>query len=253
MANRLKEIWQAGGTAVNGWLAIPSGFATELMAQAGWDSLTVDLQHGLQDYMSMLHCFQAMQPHAVMPMVRVPSNEPGIIGKAMDAGALGVICPLINTAEQAQAFVSAALYPPAGQRSNGPARAAIYGPKAGYQKTATEDTVRIVMIETQQALDNLDAILAVPGVDAIYVGPSDLGFSLGLPPILDREEPQILQIYERLVRATQERGLAAGIHCLTPAYGRRMIEMGFRMITTGADSAFVGNGARAAVAATRAA
>lgn len=256
MANKLKQIWRSGGVAINGWLAIPNGFSAELMAIAGWDSLTVDLQHGLQDYMSMLGCFQAMQAHsvqggAVMPMARVPWNEPGIIGKALDAGALGVICPMTNTAEQVRAFVQAASYPPAGQRSNGPTRAALYGPATGYQSTANEDTVRIAMVETADALDNLDAILAVPGLDAVYIGPSDLGFSLGLPPILDRDEPQVIAIYERVVRAAKARGIAAGVHCLTPAYARRMIAMGFTLVTSGSDSGFIAAGARAAVAATR--
>ena len=253
VANALKTIWQSGGTAVNGWLAIPNGYTAELMALGGWDSLTVDLQHGLQDYMSMLHCFQAMQAHPVMPMVRVPSNEPGIIGKALDAGAYGVICPMVNTAEQAEAFVAAASYPPAGQRSNGPTRAALYGPSTGYQKTANAETLRIPMIETRQAVENLDAILSVPGVDAVYIGPSDLGFSLGLPPVLDREEPQILEIYDRVIRAARERGIAAGVHCLTPAYARRMIAMGFRLVTAAADNLLIRSGAQAAVAATRAA
>ena len=122
MPNKLKQLWQQDRAAVNGWLAIPSGFSAEVMAQAGWDSVTVDLQHGVQDYMSMVACFQAMQAHPVLPMARVPSNEPGIVGKVLDAGAYGVICPLVNTAAEAQAFVAACRYPPAGRRSNGPIR-----------------------------------------------------------------------------------------------------------------------------------
>ena len=111
--NKIKQIWQGGGAAVNGWLAIPDGFAAETMAQAGWDSVTVDLQHGVQDYMSMVRCFQAMQVHPVVPMVRVPWNEPGIIGKVLDAGAYGVICPMINTVAEAKALVSYCNYPAA--------------------------------------------------------------------------------------------------------------------------------------------
>jgi 4-hydroxy-2-oxoheptanedioate aldolase len=103
MANKIKEIWNASGAVINGWLAIPNGFSAEIMGQSGWDSVTVDLQHGVQDYMSMVQCFQAMQGAPVVPLVRVPWNEPGIIGKVLDGGAMGVICPMVNTAAEATA------------------------------------------------------------------------------------------------------------------------------------------------------
>ncbi len=114
MANKVKEIWAAGKVVVNAWLAIPSGFSAEVMAQCGFDSVTVDIQHGVRDYQSMIQCFQAMQAHPVTPMVRVPWNEPGIIGKVLDGGAYGVICPMINTKEEAERFVSYCKYPPRG-------------------------------------------------------------------------------------------------------------------------------------------
>src|SRR3954466_4261569 len=117
MSNKLKARITAGKAAVNGWLAIPSGFSAEVMAQCGWDSVTVDLQHGVQDYLSMVQCFQAMQSHPVTPMVRVPWNEPGIIGKVLDGGAYGVICPMVNTREEAEKLVSYSKYPPKGVRS----------------------------------------------------------------------------------------------------------------------------------------
>lgn len=251
MTNKLKQRWREGKATVNGWLAIPAGFSAEVMAQAGWDSVTVDLQHGVQDYLSMVACFQAMQVHPVVPMVRVPWNEPGIIGKVLDAGAYGVICPMVNTRAQAEAFIAACKYPPQGMRSNGPIRAGIYGQSVGYQSTANEEIACIPMIETQQALDNLEAILDVPGIDAIYVGPSDLGFSLGLPPRMDREEPQILAIYDRLIAETAKRGIAAGIHCASPAYAVRALGMGFRFVTILNDSGLLLQAARAAVQAVR--
>jgi len=133
MANKVKTIFDSGKAVINGWLAIPSGFSAEMMAQCGFDSVTVDLQHGVQDYLSMVHCFQAMQAHPVTPMVRVPWNEPGIIGKVLDAGAQGVICPMINSREECEAFVSACKYPPRGTRSNGPVRAGLYGEPGTYQ------------------------------------------------------------------------------------------------------------------------
>ncbi len=251
MANKLKQRWQQGKATVNGWLAIPNGFSAEVMAQCGWDSVTVDLQHGVQDYLSMVTCFQAMQSHPVLPMVRVPWNEPGIVGKVLDGGAYGVICPMVNTREQAEQFVASCKYPPRGTRSNGPIRAGIYGASSGYQKTANEEILCIPMIETQQAIDNLEAILDVPGIDAVYVGPSDLGFSLGLEPRADREEPEILRIYDRLIAETSRRGIFAGIHCNTPTYAARAIGMGYKFVTIMNDSGLLATAARAAVKALR--
>src|SRR6185369_337379 len=144
----------------------------KVMAQCGWDSVTVDMQHGVQDYHSMVACFQAMDKHPITPLVRVPWNEPGIVGKVLDGGAWGVICPMINNAAEARALASYSLYPPKGKRSNGPIRAGAYGSATPYQKTANDEVLIIPMIETQEAVDNIDAILDVPGISGIYVGPS---------------------------------------------------------------------------------
>lgn len=245
--NSLKARWLAGKAAVNGWLAIPSGFSAEVMAQCGFDSVTVDMQHGVQDYQTMIQCFQAMDKHPVTKMVRVPWNEPGIIGKALDGGAWGVIAPMINTEEQARALVSACRYPPHGSRSNGPIRHATYGVASNYQSIANDNVLVIPMIETQQALDNLDAILDVPGIDAIYVGPSDLAFSLGKTPKLDHEDKEILAIYERLITECGKRKIFPGIHCGTAAYAARMINMGFRLTTIANDSGLLAKAAIEAV------
>jgi 4-hydroxy-2-oxoheptanedioate aldolase len=251
MTNQLKRRLKSGKACVNGWLAIPNGFSAEVMAQCGWDSVTVDLQHGVQDYLSMVQCFQAMQAHPVTPMARAPWNEPGIIGKLLDGGAMGVICPMVSTKAEAEAFVAACRYPPAGRRSNGPIRAAMYGEATSYQKTANDEVLVIPMIETQEAIDNLEAILDVPGIDMAYIGPSDLGFSLGLPPILDREEPKILEFYERLIRETGKRGILAGMHTGSAAYAARAIGMGFRLVTVSNDSSLMARAAAEAVQALR--
>jgi 4-hydroxy-2-oxoheptanedioate aldolase len=247
MANRVKQAWAAGKPVVNGWLAIPNAFSAEMYAQAGWDSVTVDMQHGVQDYLSCVSCFQGMQAAPVTPMVRVPWNEPGIIGKVLDAGAYGVICPMVNTAEQAANLVSYCRYPPQGARSNGPIRAGVYGGAGTYQQTANQEILVIPMIETQQALDNLEAILDVPGIDGVYIGPSDLGFSLGMVPKLDRDEPEIMKIYERILKETDKRGIAAGLHNGTAAYAKRMIGMGFKLVTILNDVGLMVQAAKAAV------
>ncbi len=251
MANKLKTLWDQGKPTVNGWLAIPSGFSAEVMAQGGFDSVTVDLQHGVQDYLSMVHCFQAMQVHPVVPMVRVPWNEPGIIGKVLDAGAYGVVCPMINTVDEAAKLVSYMRYPPKGARSNGPIRAGIYGASTGYQSTANDEILCMPMIETQQAIDNLEGILDVPGIDAVYIGPSDLAFSRGGTPVLDQEGKEAIDTYEYILKETAKRKINAGIHCGKPEYAARMIKMGFNLVTLGNDSGLLLNAARAAVKATR--
>ena len=249
--NKIKRAWAEGKAVVNGWLAIPDGFSAETMAQCGFDSVTVDLQHGVQDYLSMVTCFQAMGKHPVLPMVRVPWNEPGIVGKVLDAGAYGVICPLINTVEEARALVQYAKYPPQGTRSNGPIRMVSYGTASNYQQTANDESIILAMIETRTAVANLEAILDVPGLTGVYVGPSDLGFSHGLVPKLDREEPEMLAIYERILAECGKRGLYAGIHCGTAEYAVRAIKMGFKLVTITNDASLMAMAARNAIKTVR--
>ncbi len=251
MANKVKEVWAAGKVVVNGWLAIPSGFSAEVMAQCGFDSVTVDMQHGVQDYQSMIQCFQAMQAHPVTPMVRVPWNEPGIIGKVLDGGAYGVICPMINTKEEAERFVQYAKYPPRGTRSNGPIRAMMYGSAGTYQQTANDETLCIPMIETKTAVENLESILDVKGVAGVYIGPSDLGFSYGLHPTLDRTEPEIIKIYERIVKECDKRGIFPGIHCSGAAGAALAIERGFKLVTIMNDSGLLAMSAKSHITKTR--
>ena len=229
----------------------PNGFSTEIMAQAGWDSVTVDMQHGLHDYLSMVQCLQPMTAHPVTSLVRVPWNEPGIIGKTLDAGAWGVICPMVNNRKEAEALVSACLYPPEGKRSFGPVRAALYGGAGAYQDTANQRILVIPMIETKEAIDNFEDILDVPGISGVYVGPSDLGVSLGHGPAVDREDPFFLEIYRKLIEATSQRGQFAGLHTGRPEYAARMVKMGFKLTTVSYDSGLLGTAARETVQMTR--
>jgi len=247
MTNNIKKLLATGKPVMNGWLIIPSGYSAELMALAGYDSVTVDLQHGVQDYHSMVECFQAMQAHPVTPLVRVTWNEPGNLGKALDSGAMGIICPMINTRKDAEAFVSACKYPPLGARSNGPVRASLYGPPGSYQATANDETLCIALIETKTAIENLDAILDVEGLAGAYIGPSDLCFTYGLPPVLDVELPEILKIYEDLIEKCAKRKLFAGIHTGSVAYATRAIGMGFRMTTVLNDARMMAAYARSVV------
>jgi 4-hydroxy-2-oxoheptanedioate aldolase len=251
MANGVKAAWAAGKPVVNGWLAIPSGFSAEVMALAGWDSLTVDMQHGVQDYLSMVACFQGMQAHGVTPFVRVPWNEPGIIGKVLDGGAKGVICPMVNTEAEARALVSACRYPPKGSRSFGPIRSGIYG-AAADTNAANDDVLVLAMIETKTALENLEAIVSVPGLDGVYIGPSDLSLSLGWEPKQDRQEPEFLEIADRIRTTAAKHGVKAGIHTMSGAYSKQMFARGFNLATVMNDSGLMLTAARAQVAAARA-
>lgn len=249
--NNVKKVWASGKAVVNAWLAIPSGFSAEVIAQCGFDSVTVDMQHGVQDYLSMVQCFQAMNGHPVTPMVRVPWNEPGIIGKVLDGGAYGVICPMINTKQEAENLVQYAKYPPKGTRSNGPIRSGMYGSAGAYQQTANDEIVLLPMMETKTAIENMESILDVEGINGVYVGPSDLGFSYGLVPKLDRDEPEILKIYEKIVKECGKRGLHPGIHCSGAEGAVRAINMGFKLVTLSNESGLMQTYARMQVNQTR--
>jgi 4-hydroxy-2-oxoheptanedioate aldolase len=232
--NMLKALWQQDAYAVNGWLSLPSTFSAEVMAQQGWDSLTIDLQHGLLDYQSAVGMLQAISTTATVPLVRVPWLDPAIVMKVLDAGAYGVICPMINSAEEATAFVAACRYPPAGIRSCGPIRANIYG-GSDYIPNANRTIVTMAMIETRPGLDNLDEILAVDGLDAIYVGPADLSLALGCEPRIDPTEKVVVEAIEYIVARAREKKKVPGIHTESPANAQKMIQQGFRFVTVGSD------------------
>jgi 4-hydroxy-2-oxoheptanedioate aldolase len=241
--NRLREIWQGGGAALNGWLAIPNSFSAETMAHQGWDTLTIDLQHGVLDYQAMVTMLQAISTTATVPVVRVPWLEPGIIMKTLDAGAYGVICPMVNTREDAQKLVAYTHYAPRGTRSFGPVRAVLYG-GADYPAQANDTIVVFAMIETAQALDNLDAILSVEGLDAIYIGPSDLSLALGCKPTFDDVDPPVAQAIDHIVERARAHGIVAGIHNGRPDVARARIAKGFRFVTIGSDARLLAAGSQ---------
>ncbi|HBQ22398.1 MAG: 2,4-dihydroxyhept-2-ene-1,7-dioic acid aldolase [SAR116 cluster bacterium] len=235
--NRLKAHWRDNKSTLNGWLAINSPFVSEIMADQGYDSLTVDLQHGAVDYEGMLAMLQAMRASNVVPMVRVAWNDPGLIMKALDAGAYGIICPMINDASQAKQFVTSLRYPPRGERSFGPTRAN-FSAGPGYAQQANDEIVGFAMIETAQAYENLEEIVATPGLDGVYIGPSDLtlGLTQGrLMPGLDRTEPEMVEAIQHILKTAKNAGLYAGIHCGSPEYAAKALEWGFNFTTLSND------------------
>ena len=233
--NRLRQIWRDGGAAVNGWLQLPHGFAAEVMAAQGWDSLTVDLQHGPLDYDVALTLLQALSYSEVTPLARVPWNEPGIIMKMLDAGCYGIICPMVNTAEQARQFVAACRYPPAGMRGvAGGTRATRFARVKDYAKRAHEEICVLVQVENQQGLDNLEKIAAVEGVDGVFIGPADLHASLGYPG--ETNNPKIMPVIDDALRRIRKAGKAPGILTGVEADARRWLECGGLFVAVGADT-----------------
>ena len=243
--NRVRSIWSSGGVVLNAWLHVPSSFSAEVMAHAGYDSITIDLQHGPPDVGSVIPMLQAISTTDVVPFARMNWNDPGTTMKLLDAGCYGIICPMIEGREDAEAFVGACRYPPEGYRSYGPFRANLYG-GPDYAPNANETVVTMAMIETRAALDDLDGILGVPGLDAVYVGPSDLGQALGYGPGMDREEPEMVEAIGRVVGSAREKGLAVGIFCGTTEYAERAIDLGFNFVNVSTDASFMADAASAA-------
>ncbi len=242
----LSRLWKDGKAAVNGWISIPSVLSAEVMAQAGWDSITIDMQHGAADYTEMLAMLPVIQQKGLTAMVRVPWNDPAQVMRALDAGAMGIICPMIETAEDARRFVSYCLYPPAGIRSFGPMRAKLFFGDA-YAEQANDAILPIVMIETKQAIDNLDAILAVEGLGGLYIGPADFSSALGHGPGFDRREPEILSEILRVLDSAKARGIPVGIHCMESDYAADMAKRGFAFVTLASDARFLGAGCEEAL------
>lgn len=236
--NPLRHAWAQDRVALNGWIAIPSVISVEAMSAARWDTLTVDLQHGTADYASLLTLLPIIEKAGIAPMVRVPWLEEGIVMRVLDAGAMGVICPMIESPEAAARLVSACRYPPKGGRSFGPIRARLaWGPT--YIERANDEIVTLAMVETRRGVEALDEILAVEGLDAIYIGPADLSFSHGFAPGFDRTEPEMLAVIMGILEKCQAAGVRCCLHCMSPDYAASMASRGFSLMTVGTDARFL--------------
>jgi 4-hydroxy-2-oxoheptanedioate aldolase len=249
--NKVKTIWAEGGTVFNGWLAAPSSVNAEVMARQDWDSVTIDLQHGLVDYPAAVTMLQAISQTDTVPLARAPWNEPVMVQKLLDAGAYGIICPMINSREECERFIGACRYAPDGYRSVGPIRAAMYA-GADYIPNANKTVLAIAMIETKQAVENLDEILSTPGLDGIFVGPSDLSVSLGHAAGFDPEFPEVMAAIEKIVERSKVHGIAPGIHAGSVRWALMMQELGYRFITLLSDLRLIQWSAAKAIAAFRA-
>lgn len=241
-ANRIREIIAGGEAAINGWLHIPSSWSAEIMARAGWDSVTVDMQHGFHDVTGVLTMIQAIECAGAVPLARVNWNEPGIIMKLLDAGALGIICPMIESGEQCEAFVGACRFPPRGYRSLGPTRAKpVYG--ADYAERANEEILSVAMVETVRGLEAVDEIVAVEGLSGIFIGGGDLRLSLSAA----KSSASLDEAMARILEAARSQGLWAGLFTTDPEEGRRRIEEGFQFVTVKTDGQLLAEHARRVV------
>ncbi|MEJ1967418.1 MAG: aldolase/citrate lyase family protein [Rhizomicrobium sp.] len=240
--NRLREAWAEGRAVTNVWLSLPGALATEILAHQNWDSLTVDLQHGQSDFAAMCAMLTAISTTDTVPLVRVPWNNPGDINRVLDAGAYGVICPNIDTAEQCEAFVSACRYAPAGTRSVGPKRAMLYG-GSDYLACANATILTMAQVESARALANVRAIAAVKELDVVFVGPSDLGLSLGRTPGADQTDPVVVEAIDAILAAAKAAGKRAAIYCKSVDYAQAMIAKGFDFVVVTSDEALLSAGA----------
>jgi len=253
MDKRIEGLWNSGQAIVCGWLLLPDSLTAEIMANQGYDTVTIDLQHGLIDYQTALSMLQAMNGSSTVPFARVPWLDPAIIMKLLDAGILGIICPMTNTADEARRLASYVRYPPVGERSFGPARAGFivdpdYGGKAN-------DMVKcLAMIETAEGYRNVEEIVQVEGIDGVYIGPIDLTLGLygnDLPIGIDREEPEMIEAIKRILNSAHAAGKKAGIHCGTPEYAARMTELGFDMVALSTDLGLFSAASKSSLKATR--
>ncbi|MGE3846432.1 MAG: HpcH/HpaI aldolase/citrate lyase family protein [Gammaproteobacteria bacterium] len=249
MLESLKARWRRDELTLGAWCLLPNALSAEMLARAGFDWVLIDMQHGCMDYETAVGMIRAIDLGGVTPLVRVPWNEPGIIGRMLDAGAMGVVVPMIQDADDARRAVDACLYPPAGRRSFGPIRVGTRD-GAGYFASANERVAVIPMIETADALANVEGIAAVPGVDALFVGPFDLSIALGLPPGDNDGEPLFDAALARIGAAAKQAGIATAVLAtadLTPLRARQ----GFRMISVVTDAMALNRAAAADLARAR--
>lgn len=239
--NKLRSLWASGKGATNAWAQLPASFATETLAHQGWDSITVDTQHGLVGYADMVAMLTAIATTPSVPLVRVGWNDPAEVMRAADAGAMGVICPTVNTRDECERFVGALRYAPLGYRSLGPNRARFYGDD--YQAKANETLLAIAQVETAAGLQNVEAIAGVKGLDMLYIGPSDLGLSMGRDGVIDQTDPVVVTAIDKVLATAKKAGLKAGIYCIAPGYAKQMLKKGFDLVTCVSDTGLLRAGA----------
>ena len=241
LARRLR----AGETVYCGWCALASPVLAEVAAREGFSAVAIDMQHGMWDFAGAVTGIGAINAAGAAPIVRVPYNDFAYVSRALDMGAEGIIAPLINNVEDARKFVAVAKFPPLGERSWGPNRAMMLGQFADaktYLRDANDMTVTIAMIETREALKNVDAIAAVKGIDVLFVGPSDLSITMSNGAVLDPQSKEVEAELDKIAAAAKKAGKIAGLYCGTAARAVAMAKRGFGYLAVGSDLGFFREG-----------
>ena len=244
LARRLR----AGETVYSGWCALGSPIVAESVARAGFSAVVLDAQHGLWDTASVLAGIAGLHHAGAAPIVRVPLNDFGFVSRALDFGAEAIIAPMINSAADARIFAAVAKYPSLGERSWGPTRAmSLQGLSdvTDYLRDANTGTLTLAMIETPQALANVDAIAATPGIDALFIGPYDLSTSLSGGKAQDIDAPEVNKAIDTICAAAVKAGKIPGIYCRDAERALMMSKRGFKFLTVGSDQGLVRDGALA--------
>jgi 4-hydroxy-2-oxoheptanedioate aldolase len=246
--NTLKAKMLAGEGTTNGWCAFGSSYSAEILGHAGFDSVTVDMQHGMFAFNAVLPILQALSATPTVPIVRVPWNDTAIIMHVLDAGAYGIICPMVNNRADAERLVAACRYAPVGMRSYGPARGLLYG-GADYFDHANDEILVLAMIETLAGIKNLDEILATPGLDGVYIGPNDLSLVLGARPGSDLTDQRCVNAIAGILARAHAHKKLAGIFCASGAVGAIRRKQGFTMVTLTHEGNYLTQAAKSHIAA----
>jgi len=243
--NRVKQLLRAGEPALGTFMALGSTLGAEQLAHVGFDWLVIDQEHGAIDATLTQSLLQAISTTETVPLIRVPWNSGDWIKRALDAGAYGLVVPMVCDRADAEAAVQATRYPPLGARSIGGSRTRLYG-GADYVEHANEEILLIVQIEHKKAVENAREILSVPGIDGYFIGPGDLCASLGLPNTWDPDFPEYWAALEKVERVAKELGVPGGIHA-SPGRVSAMLERGYRFVAIGFDISFMASAATAAL------
>lgn len=244
--NQVRACWARQQAAIGGWLQLPGALHAEALARLAYDAIVVDMQHSPIDFTQVTAMLSAIELGGAEPFVRMQVNDHADAMKLLDAGAYGLIAPMVNTAEDAQRFASALHYPPRGIRSYGPRRPALrYG--AAYLQEASDSIVALAMIETREALTNLDAILAVDGLDGVFIGPTDLALDMGHAPTVDSSNPDVVNAVAHVLERAHAAGKRAGIFCGSGAFARSKIAEGFDFVTAAPDLSLLVSAARSVI------
>lgn len=248
--NRVRRLWAEGKGAVTAWVTIANSYNAELYAAEDFDAITIDVQHGMISFQQAIEMLQAVSTRSPAPFARAPWNDPAAIMKLLDGGAYGIVCPMINSAEECERFVGACRYAPAGYRSFGPARGVLHG-GPDYFTHANSTIVTLAMIETRKAVDNLAEIVTVPGLDGVYIGPNDLAISLGYEPSGEPVEREVIEAVDAIFRIAKGKGVKVGIHCPSGESTRKRLDQGYDFIAISNDARLLSAAAKRELAVVR--